>query len=67
MSAKVSVGWMEEELVLEAGSGSLQAQSPSPWPRAPLTDPSTHCDSRMAPQHPKKPTVIIRAPAPTST
>ena len=40
---------------------------PTIYPHAPLTDPSTHCDSRMAPQHPKNPTAIIRAPAPTRT
>lgn len=28
-----------------------------------LTNPSIHCDSLMAPQHPRKPTTIIRAPA----
>ena len=28
-----------------------------------LTNPSMHGDSRMAPQHPRKPTTIMRAPA----
>lgn len=31
------------------------------------TAPSRHWDSRTAPQHPKNPTIIISAPAPTST
>ena len=62
VSAKASVGpgkgWRWR---LDVGIPSDQL------PGAPLTDPSTHCDSRMAPQHPKKPTAIIKAPAPTST
>lgn len=32
----------------------------------PFTDASRHWDSRTAPKQPKKPTIIIRPPAPSS-